>query len=397
MSIFQHNASYSHIMRLAWVVSFIQFANALEYMAFNPVFAFMAADFTVPVSWSGYVSGLYTLGAVIAGFSAFFWLGRINKKRFLMINMALLGMLTGFSTLTTSFNTLLILRFCAGAIGGTTMAAAIGLLINQTPVDLRGRIFATVIAAFSAVSIAGLPVILFLCTHFGWQLALYAIALLCLLSFPLILHVIPADSPSEQALQRPRLRADMLLFASANALVQFSPMLIIPVVVPLLVQRLGLSPALLPLVFILGGVAGYLGTKMTGRLLTSCSAQRLAIASTLLYLLSLALPATGYAGPMLFMVLFLGASYSRLVISSVVTMAFPQDQQRAEFVSLQTSLMHLFTTVAFFLCPLLLGENEMSSTSVTRLLLVAGAAAAVMPLYLAVLQKKLRQRQHDCS
>lgn len=392
MSTFQHNAPWRHTKRLALVISFVQFANALEYMAFNPLFAFMAVDFTVPVSWSGYVSGLYTLGAVISGFSAFFWLGRINKKRFLIINMALLGMLTGFTTLTTHFETLLILRFCAGAIGGTTMAAAIGLLINQTPVNLRGRMFATVIAAFSAVSIAGMPGILFLCTHYGWQLALYAIALLCLLSVPLILLAVPADNSSEQIVQRPMLKAETLLFASANALVQFSPMLIVPVLVPLLTQRLGLPSDLLPLIFIVGGVAGYLATKMTGRLLTFCSIPRLAIASTLLFVLSLVLPATGYAGPVLFMILFLGTSYSRLVISSVVTMAFPDDRQRAGFVSLQTSLMHLLTTVAFFLCPLLLGENDMAAGSVNRLLLFAAAAAAIIPLYLAVLQKKLRQR-----
>nr|WP_314420281.1 MFS transporter [uncultured Erwinia sp.] len=393
MSIFQHPAPYRHVKRLAWAVSFIQFANALEYMAFNPVFAFMAADFTVPLSWSGYVSGLYTMGAVISGFSAFYWLGRINKKRFLIINMVLLGLLTGSTTLTTSFTTLLILRFCAGAIGGTTMAAAIGLLINQTPVNLRGKMFATVIAAFSVVSIAGMPGILFLCTHYGWHPALYAIAVLCLLSVPLILLAVPADRSSEQAAERPRLKVETLLFASANALVQFSPMLLIPVLVPLLIQRLGLSSELLPVVFVVGGVAGYLATKMTGRLLGICSAQRLAIASTLLYMFSLAFPATGYAGPVLFMVLFLGASYSRLVVSSVVTMAFPDDRQRAGFVSLQTSLMHLLTTVAFFLCPLLLGENDMAPGSINRLLLIAGAMAAVIPLYLAVLQKKLRQRE----
>lgn len=60
------------LMRIAIVMAFIQFTNALEYMAFNPVFAFMAADFAVPVSFSGYVSGMYTSGAVLSGFIAFY-------------------------------------------------------------------------------------------------------------------------------------------------------------------------------------------------------------------------------------------------------------------------------------------------------------------------------------
>ncbi|EPY1662269.1 MFS transporter, partial [Yersinia enterocolitica] len=37
---FNHKA----LIRIAIVMAFIQFTNALEYMALTPVFAFMAAD-----------------------------------------------------------------------------------------------------------------------------------------------------------------------------------------------------------------------------------------------------------------------------------------------------------------------------------------------------------------
>jgi hypothetical protein len=66
---FNHKA----LMRIAIVMAFIQFTNALEYMALTPVFAFMADGFAVPVSFSGYVSGMYTLGAVLSGIIAFYW------------------------------------------------------------------------------------------------------------------------------------------------------------------------------------------------------------------------------------------------------------------------------------------------------------------------------------
>ncbi|VFS57381.1 Arabinose efflux permease [Kluyvera cryocrescens] len=118
------------LMRIAIVMAFIQFTNALEYMLFNPVFAFMAADFAVPVSYSGYVSGMYTLGAVLSGVIAFYWIGRCNQKRFLFANMALLGVLTLLTVYTSSFRFLLTLRFCAGLVGGTTMGVGVGILIN---------------------------------------------------------------------------------------------------------------------------------------------------------------------------------------------------------------------------------------------------------------------------
>ncbi len=72
------------LIRIALVIAFVQFTNALEYMMFSPVFTFMAADFAVPVTFSGYVSGMYTSGAVLSGIIAFYWVDRCNKKRFLI-------------------------------------------------------------------------------------------------------------------------------------------------------------------------------------------------------------------------------------------------------------------------------------------------------------------------
>lgn len=70
------------LIRIAMVIAFVQFTNALEYMMFSPVFTFMAADFAVPVTFSGYVSGMYTSGAVLSGIIAFYWIDRCNKKLF---------------------------------------------------------------------------------------------------------------------------------------------------------------------------------------------------------------------------------------------------------------------------------------------------------------------------
>ncbi|ROP61701.1 putative MFS family arabinose efflux permease [Enterobacter sp. BIGb0383] len=385
---FNHKA----LMRIAIVMAFIQFTNALEYMMFNPVFAFMAADFAVPVSFSGYVSGMYTSGAVLSGVIAFYWIGRFNKKGFLIANMALLGLLTLLTTFTSSFNVLLALRFCAGLVGGTTMGVGISILINNAPADLRGKMLATVIASFSIVSIAGMPAILFLCTHYGWHIALWLISTFCLLALPLIISVIPKDPVSSPRLRTPPLDVETLLFASGNALVQFSPMLVIPVLVPLMTLRLGASQDLLPWLFFAGGVAGYLSTKMTGVLTSRFSAVILATGSTLVFILSLLIPGLGYQHSALFIILFLGASYSRLVSSSVVTIQFPDDTQRAGFSSLQTSIMYLITTVAFFLSAYILPEQGMASENVNTLLALSAISAAGFPAIVIILQKKLAKR-----
>lgn len=385
---FNHKA----LMRIAIVMAFIQFTNALEYMALTPVFAFMADGFSVPVAFSGYVSGMYTLGAVLSGIAAFYWIDRFNKKQFLIKNMLLLGALTFLSTLTTHFGTLLALRFCAGLVGGTTMGVGTSILINYTPANLRGKMLATVIASFSMVSIVGMPAILFLCTHYGWHTALWLISSLCLVSLPLIVFIIPEDTVPSSVKTRLAIDTQTLFFASCTALVQFSPMLIIPILVPLMTQYMGAQQNLLSLLFLSGGIAGYLSTKITGILTSHLSALMLATISTLFFLASLLIPAMGCHNVFLFITLFLGASYSRLVSASLVVIPYPEDEQRANFSSLQTAIMYLITTLAFFLSSLLLPGQEITMHNLNRLLIVSALVASGFPVMVIMLQKKLAKR-----
>ncbi|TDS98254.1 putative MFS family arabinose efflux permease [Rahnella sp. BIGb0236] len=364
-------------------------------MALTPVFSFMAEAFSVPVSFSGYVSGMYTLGAVLSGVAAFYWIDRFNKKRFLIQNMLLLGTLTFVSTFTTNFDTLLALRFCAGLVGGTTMGVGTSILINYSPVNMRGKMLATVIASFSMVSIVGMPSILFLCTHYGWHISLWSISSLCLLSLPLIALFIPRDVAQSRAKGKLSIDAQTLLFASCNGVVQFSPMLIIPILPPLMTYHLGAQQDQLPLLFLSGGIAGYMSTKITGVLTSRFSALILATVSTLLFVLSLLVPAMGYHNAVLFITLFLGSSYSRLVSSSSVTLQYPADEQRASFSSLQAAIMSLITTLAFFLSSLLLPDNGITTLNLDRLLVVCALAATGFPLMVMALQKKLAKRIHQ--
>lgn len=101
----------------------------------------------------------------------------------------------------------------------------------------------------------------------------------------------------------------------------------------------------------------------------------------------------GYRHPALFIMLFLGASYSRLVSSSAVTIQFPDDSQRAGFSSLQTSIMYLITTVAFFLSAFLLPNHGMAPQNVNMLLAVCAISALALPIIVIILQKKLAKRK----
>ncbi len=374
---------------IALVIAFIQFTNALEYMVFNPIFLYMAADFSVPLSYAGYVSAAYTLAAVISGIGAFYWIGGVEKRRFLLLNVALLGVTTLLIAATQQFYLLLALRLLAGLLGGTTMGVGIGLLLNAAPAALHGRMLATVIASFSLVSIVGMPGMLYLCEVASWRAALVTIGGLCLLAAVLVALFVPRDAPQPQAAAPITLDRRLLLFASAAGLTQFSPMLLIPVLAPLLTQRLQVADAHLSWLFLIGGVAGYLATVLAGRWLQRVGAVTLTVSATLLLLGSLWLAARGGDRAELFMVTFLAAAYARLVAISSLSMRWPDNRQRAAFGTLQTALIHLSATVAFLLSSALL-SGGLTPRSLQRLLWLC-ALSAVAPLSVW-LQARLRQR-----
>ncbi len=71
------------------------------------------------------------------------------------------------------------------------MGVASSLLINAADREHRARLLATVISAFSLVSIIGMPGMLFLCERFGWQTAPALIGVLCLLALIMIYVGLP--------------------------------------------------------------------------------------------------------------------------------------------------------------------------------------------------------------
>ncbi|VUS86713.1 Purine efflux pump PbuE [Klebsiella pasteurii] len=381
-----------YLVRITLIMAFVQFINALEYMIFNPLFTWMAPTFQVPVSQAGYVTGVYTLASVVAGVSVWRWVGNVKPRRFLLCNMALLGGLTMMTLTTTRFDVLLFWRFLAGLVGGTTMGVASSLLVNIMPPQLRSRALASTIAAFSLVSIVGMPMMLFLSEQIGWQIAPATIGGLCLITLPLIKLVLP-EQPIEASRQAGlRWSSSVLFYASGNALAQFSPMLIIPLLVPLLTVKMRASGGELPWLFFGGGVAGLGATKLTGKLCQHYSGYRISLLASLLFILSLSIAFTFNHGGALFMVLFLAAAYCRLVASSAVAMRFPADSARAGFTLLQNTLMSLSTAAAFLLSSWVLSVDGNGERAMQGILLLCALSALPLPWLLRNQEKRLATR-----
>lgn len=228
---------------------------------------------------------------------------------------------------------------------------------------------------------------LFLCERFGWQTAPALIGVLCLLALIMIYVGLPKASGGAGSGTKIRITPTMLLFASGNALTQFSPMLLLPILVPLLLGNMRASSEALPWLFFLGGMAGFAATKLSGSLCQRFGGYRLSLAATAVFIISLLMVLWLDGSSWLFMITFLGASYSRLVTSSAVAIRFPDDNWRAGFTTLQGGVMSFSTALAFMLCSLWLADGEMSQQASTGLIAFSGAGALLLPCLLRYQEK----------
>lgn len=363
---------------MAWVVAAIQFTNALEYMAVSPLFPQMAREWAVPPDWAGYAAGIYTVAAIASGLLAYTLVDRIRPQRLLLAALAVLTLCTLAMGMGSGFASLMLWRGVAGLTGGITMGSASAILLLHARAEERPALLAITVAAFSAVSIVGTPVVLWIAEVAGWRWSFRFISLCCLLCWIGAAWRLPAAYPQGwQATPQPRLArpsGTFLRHAGLNALSQLPALLLIPLLAPMLIALEGGSTRL-PLLYLLGGVAGLVASKLAGRTIARWGAVPIFGGGLALLAATILACAAGLLSGGWFMGLFMACTYAALVAAAASSAAYPSPAERPRFSMLQSTLMHVASSVAFFGSAWLSGLPAMQAHGYPALLLFSAVLA----------------------
>lgn len=364
----------------ARAVSFIQFVHALEFMALTPLFVWMAMDFTVPTTYAGYAASAYMGAAALSGILAARWMHRATLKPLLLLALILLAVLTALGAVSSEFGLFIVLRFGAGLLGGFLMSAALTLLLNGMNAEQRTDAIAIVVSAFALVSIIGMPATLFIAVELGWRIALMVLAGLCLFAAAIACRYLPSSPPlAAQASQLP-LGKEAWRWLSLPAIAQAGSLLLIPVLIPILALRYGTQLQQMPAIFMLGGVAALVASRLSATGIKKWGETLVSDLGTLILLLSLAMLALGWGTAYGFMTLFMIGSYTRLVCASTCSASYPTQAQRGRFMALQTTSNHIGSFIALAVPSLLLGTLDMSLSTLNVLLLLTALVALALPV-----------------
>lgn len=364
----------------ARAVSFIQFVHALEFMALTPLFVWMAMDFTVPATYAGYAASAYMGAAALSGILAARWMHRATLKPLLLLALILLAVLTALGAVSSEFGLFILLRFGAGLLGGFLMSAALTLLLNGMNAEQRTDAIAVVVSAFALVSIIGMPATLFIAVELGWRIALMVLAGLCLFAAAIACRYLPSSPPLGARASQLAMGKEAWRWLSLPAIAQAGSLLLIPVLIPILALRYGTQLQQMPAIFMLGGVAALVASRLSATGIKKWGETLVSDLGTLILVLSLAMLALGWGTAYGFMILFMIGSYCRLVCASACSASYPTQAQRGRFMALQTTSNHIGSFIALAVPSLLLGTLDMSLSTLNVLLLLTALVALALPV-----------------
>jgi DHA1 family inner membrane transport protein len=241
---------------------------------------------------------LITFGAVVLciGSPLTAWLtSRIERRRLLTVTLAVMALSNIASAFAPDYASLMIVRLIMLAIGVLYTPQAAGTAALIVPVEQRGSAIAYVFLGWSLAAAAGLPLITFVASRYGWQAAYAAIGAIGCLSVLLLAWRLPAgligapvDLKTWVELAR---NPTILLLLSITTLQMSGQFVVFTFMGPMLRKLTDAGPDAVGLVFALYGVFGFIGVFIATRIVDSWGAFKASVLFTVLVLTGI----TGWA------------------------------------------------------------------------------------------------------
>lgn len=234
---------------------------------------------------------LITFGAVMLciGSPLTAWLtSRIERRTLLATALAVLAVTNAASAFAPDYISLMVIRLIMLAVGAlyTPQAAGTGALIVSA--EKRGSTIAYIFLGWSLAAAAGLPLITFIASRYGWRAVYGSIGVISCVSFLLLAWRLPGgligarvDLKTWADVGRSRIIILLLLVTMLQMSGQF---VVFTFMGPLLTKLAHAGPDAVGLVFALYGVFGFIGIAIATRIVDSWGAYKTSILSNALML-----------------------------------------------------------------------------------------------------------------
>jgi predicted MFS family arabinose efflux permease len=255
----------------------IQFTSVLDFMIMMPLGPQLTELFGISASEFGFLVSAYTFSAGLSGLLAATYIDRFGRKRMMLTLYPLFGAAALACSFAPTFAWLLVARVASGFFGGVLMALSQTIVAEVIPFERRGRAMSVVMTSFSVATVAGVPLALFLASHFNWHAPFLAIALMvsvCALgaakTLPSLKGHLAAHPSGDSA---PNMLANLRLVLvdpnhlrayAMSASMVFAGFAVIPYIALYLQGNAGFKPEQIPYVYLTGGICTLISARLIG-------------------------------------------------------------------------------------------------------------------------------------
>ena len=341
------------------VLAFIQFTVILDFMILSPLGAILMPTLGISASQFGLVVSVYALSAGASGLLAAGFADRFDRKKLLVFFYSGFVLGTLLCGMATSYPLLLAARMVTGIFGGVIGSVVFAITTDLFPLQMRGRVMGIIQTAFASSQVFGLPLGLFLATHWGWHFPFWFIAAISAvvglwfarylkpINAHLQLH--PDRHPMHHlvhTLSRPFYQVVYVM----TALLTMGGFLLMPFGSAYTVNNLKVSLQDLPIVYVATGLCSMAAGPVIGRLCDSVGKFSVFMVATFWCMFMVTLYTHLGPTPLWLLVLvntllFLGIS-SRIISSSALVSAVPTPMDRGAFMAINASLQQIAGGIA---------------------------------------------------
>jgi predicted MFS family arabinose efflux permease len=378
----------------------IQFTSVLDFMIMMPLGPQLTELFRISASEFGFLVSAYTFSAGLSGLLAATYIDRFGRKRMMLTLYPLFGAAALACSFAPTFAWLMVARVASGFFGGVLMALSQTIVAEVIPFERRGRAMGVVMTSFSVATVAGVPLALFLASHFNWHAPFLAIALMvsvCALgaakTLPslkghLAAHPIGDSAPNMLANLRLVLVDPNHLRAYAmSASMVFAGFAVIPYIALYLQGNAGFKPEQIPYVYLTGGICTLISARLIGhwsdRAGKAYAFRRLALLMPLPLLamtLSADLPMVGVL--LVSSVLFVVMS-GRMIPGMALIGAAADPRRRGSFMTLNSAVQSLAMGLAALVGGQILGRDGNGHLTHYWIAALLGGGASLLSFLLA--------------
>ena len=378
----------------------IQFTSVLDFMIMMPLGPQLTELFGISASEFGFLVSAYTFSAGLSGLLAATYIDRFGRKRMMLTLYPLFGAAALACSFAPTFAWLLVARVASGFFGGVLMALSQTIVAEVIPFERRGRAMSVVMTSFSVATVAGVPLSLFLASHFNWHAPFLAIALMvsvCALgaakTLPSLKGHLAAHPSGDSA---PNMLANLRLVLvdpnhlrayAMSASMVFAGFAVIPYIALYLQGNAGFKPEQIPYVYLTGGICTLISARLIGhwsdRAGKAYAFRRLALlmpVPLLAMTLSAGLPMVGVL--LVSSVLFVVMS-GRMIPGMALIGAAADPRRRGSFMTLNSAVQSLAMGLAALVGGQILGRDGNGHLTHYWMAALLGGGASLLSFVLA--------------